>query len=232
MRRLWVAWIAASALAGGAAGAQDVVPEDRVERARARYHEGLGHIEAGRWADAAEAFRASYRLLDNPASLYNLGTALRALGRHVDTRDVLTRMLADHPEIEPETRGAAREMLEESAARIARLRVLDLPRDPALVLRLDDRAVPAAQGGVRLELDPGPHVLRVSRPGFEPFVHRLRLEDGGEAEVRVEMRRVRRRFLPWLVVAAAVVAASGALAAGLLTRDAPLQPGSSDRIRL
>ena len=87
---------------GDAAGAWDLL--ERAARGLgdselAWYDLGLAAVKLERWEAAAEAFGHAARLdPTNPTSSLNLGTALARTGRCAEAVEVLTTLLADHPE--------------------------------------------------------------------------------------------------------------------------------------
>src|SRR5690242_12194888 len=165
--------VAAWLLATGAAHAQShTIPGPSgepnpasIEEARARFSAGNKAVQAGRWADALGDFERAYTLSGVPAALFNVATTLRALGRHVEARDAFDQLLASHPKQDPADREKARALREEEQARIAKLTLDDLPATGAATITLDGQRV--TDDGARplvIEVDPGPHELRVERP--------------------------------------------------------------------
>jgi hypothetical protein len=96
---------------------------DTHRRARQRFDEGLALVDAGELPRALQAFEEAYALEPNPAVLYNIGQALRALGRPQEALDALERYLAGAGQLEPARRQAVEQQLRELRER--------LPRRPA-----------------------------------------------------------------------------------------------------
>src|SRR5689334_16940428 len=127
--------LALTLLAATAVHAQP--PDPSLNEARELFRDGLTAMEQGRVADALRAFERSYDLAPNAATLFNVATTLRALGRHRDARDTFDRLLAA-PSLPEDLRTRATEMRRETAARVAVLSLAGLPAaTPALVLHLD-----------------------------------------------------------------------------------------------
>jgi tetratricopeptide (TPR) repeat protein len=163
-------------------------PDDLAE-ARALYQAGLEDVEQARWADALRSFERSYALAPVGATLFNLATSLRALGRHREARDAFDQLLAQHrAELPAELRSRAETMRRESAARVAVLALVDLPRDPRPEIRLDGGA--HDDDGTRpleLETDSGDHALVVEAEGRRPFRWQGHLADGAREEIAVAL---------------------------------------------
>jgi tetratricopeptide (TPR) repeat protein len=138
-------------------------------RARERFLEGTTAMDEARWADAVEAFREAHDLVGSPVALYNLGFALRALGRYREALDAFDVLLATEG-LDEATRTDAASLRDEVRGRVATLAVEGLPPE-TVTLVLD--ALDLVDTGLRpLELtcDPGRHVLRIEaegRTGFE-----------------------------------------------------------------
>ena len=69
------------------------------DQARQFFIQGLGHYEAGRFADAERDFQASLALLPGrPSTLTNLGAARLKLGKLQEAADLLEEALAQEPD--------------------------------------------------------------------------------------------------------------------------------------
>jgi tetratricopeptide (TPR) repeat protein len=161
---------------------------NEVAEARALFQAGEAAVEAGRWADAVDSFRRAYELSNVPAALFNLGYALRALGRHREARDAFAELLREHPRFDRELREEARRYEAEAEARIAMVQLQGLAADIRHVLRFDGR--PIADDGARpisLEADPGAHTLTVRLEGRTPFVWEGDLGPGQRLAIDVEL---------------------------------------------
>ncbi len=161
-----------------------------LEEARAHFLAGRAAIEAGRWADAVESFERAYALSHAPSALYNVAVALRALGRYREARDTLRRLLQEHEErLRPARRQEAERYLREAEAQVASLRLEGLAAGVRHEVRLDAR--PIEDDGsrpLRIETDPGEHVLEVSRPEHVPFEWRGAMGAGEHQVVQVALR--------------------------------------------
>src|SRR5688572_20479869 len=88
------AWAGALALvvmvSGGVAAAQD-----NTERARTLFSEGLELADRGEWEEAAQKFRATLRLRQSPAVVYNLAVALEHTGELAESSTLLETVIED-----------------------------------------------------------------------------------------------------------------------------------------
>jgi tetratricopeptide (TPR) repeat protein len=205
-------------------------PPEPVDRARALFQQGMQAAEEGRWADALPSFEESYALSGERAALYNVGATLRALGRHVEARDALRRVLADERPLDPALRQEVEAMLADEEARVATLEVTGGAEIPSLRLQLDARALTLpGTWPLELSLDPGLHVLEASAPGRIEQRWEGRLGSGERRTVALELPLVPRGEevweSPWFWVITVAILAGGGVLAGVLARDAAqLQP--------
>jgi hypothetical protein len=135
-----------------------------IDAARAAYVQGLDAAKNEQWSDAVEAFRHSYELSTTSAALYNLGFALRALGRHREARDTFGALLKERAALDGSTLAQAERMRSEEAKRVVSVNVAGFDPEGAYEVLLD--GVPTALSGQRelaLEVDEGKHALAVHR---------------------------------------------------------------------
>ncbi|MBI2394671.1 MAG: hypothetical protein HYV09_34200 [Deltaproteobacteria bacterium] len=219
-----------------------------VQEAKALYIAGNRAVDQGRWSDALVNFEKSYALSGVPAALFNVATTLRALGRHVESRDAFAQLLEQHPKLDPEVKAQAEKMLDEEKARVASLVVADLPskKDDLRVsldgkVQKDDGARPLA-----FEVDPGKHALRVEEPKSKPYTWEGTFADGEKKQVTVKMvpadvppppkkpeePKSSVWASPWLWTAVGVVIVGGAAGAYFYDRSKQLEPGSGNVVKL
>jgi hypothetical protein len=155
----------------------------RFAEGRAAYARGLAAADEVRWGDALREFERAYALARVPSALFNVATTLRALGRHVEARDTLTRLLRDH-ELDAETQAEAARLLREESTRVARLRVSGLPAIDRLELRLDGRLTPLGTARpLELSVDAGAHVVEASAPAHTAARWEGTLVDGAVEDI-------------------------------------------------
>lgn len=163
---------------------------DRAQ-ARALFQAGAAAVDAGRWADAIESFRAAYALTHAPSALFNTGYALRALGRYRESLAAFTELLA-LPNVADAMRTQTEELSTEVRGRIALIRLQGLDSELRYGVRLDGVAL--EDGGDRplpVQADPGPRTLDVILEGYETFTWSGQLGDGQATDVLVELTPLR-----------------------------------------
>lgn len=171
----------------GSATAQP--PDDAPERqaaARALFEEGLEHLRAERWDEAADRFERAHALRPSAEIAYNLSSALIRLGRLVRASELL-RQVAQSPQAPDRVRAAAESRLEQVLPRLARLTVrIDGPSD-RLVVTVDGRTLDRAMIGVAFPIDPGSHTVEASRAGQRVYERTLDVVEGGAVEATVRV---------------------------------------------
>lgn len=184
----------------------DAGVEDSVSRARRDYDRGNELARATRWAEALGAFESSLAARPHALTLYNLGVCERVLGRATRAREDFSMALA-RPSAEAELPASIREeirgFLEEYSRLLPRVTVTLAPADAGIAvdgrpLRVRASNEPSLAGltvleaGVLppgigrapssarfvLELDPGTHVVTLTRRGFRDIVLTRELSPG------------------------------------------------------
>jgi hypothetical protein len=186
------------------------------EDAREHFAAGAELVKAAKWSEALSAFERSFTLVQHPVTLFNIGACERALGSYARARRTLVRTreldrAATNGVLPESARGDVDAFLAEIAAILVTVDVhLDPPTAtiavdgrpletttttsgvPMLTAGLASpgpgRAPPA--GDFRLELDPGAHVLVLSRPGFEDVVRRETFAKGRPGSLDLVLARL------------------------------------------
>ncbi len=197
-------------------------PEAR--RARALFEEGVALSDEGKWPDALAAFQKSDELVRSASARFNVGAALRALGRYVEARKVLAGILAEastqKPPLKPALQKDIEKLLAEVKTKVVRVSLRVSPRDADVQA---DGAPLVAQPDGSVELDPGRHVFVVTAKGHDTTTVSKTIA-AADVELSlvapksaVSLRPIEapRPFYtrPWFLVTAGVLVAGGAAAA-------------------
>lgn len=131
--------------------------------ARARFEAGRTHARAERWADALLEFQASEALAARAVTEFNIAATLLRLGRAREALAMVERLEARS---DLDDRIAGDVVALRAAARDA-IRTLAVAVSPTSARIEVDGAVIAGDGSPRaIPLDPGPHTIVVTAPGF------------------------------------------------------------------
>jgi hypothetical protein len=203
--------------------------------ARSLFEQGQADVNAHRWADAIARFEQSYTLSCAPSALFNLGMALRALGRHRDARDVFDRFTTNHAQSTEPPYDRVPALREEEARRVAVLELAGISSDQRPSIHFDGELV--ADSGLRpvhIETDAGTHSLSAQIPDHSPFLWEGTLADGQRATIDVVFSPLPGggesfEIWPILVGVGAAVLVGVAIGVGIYLQDQaqlrPLVPG-------
>jgi hypothetical protein len=204
-----LALLAAAAVAGA--------EPDRTGEARQLFQRGAELVKQAQWAEALGAFARSAELHPHPVTTYNQAACERALGRYTRAVELYTAALEPHggdrlPDV---LRAEASGLLQELARLLVHLDVaLDpaeaaiaidgrplqrsraRPDDPALVAGIAEfgpgRAAPA--GHFAVMLDPGAHLITVSRAGYADVPVHKTYPPGARESLTLQLERLPARL--------------------------------------
>ena len=188
------AWLAVAILCCAAPAHADQateqpVEDDAVVHARQEYEEGIRHVKAHEWGKALESFERSAALHPHAVTTYNIGACHRAMGRYTRARAAFMSALERHrrydelpPNLVADSERYAKEIdgllttlrlsIEPPDARVAIDGAPLAPLSPTsktLVAGIRESGAGERIGAqeVQVLLDPGAHVLLLSRKGFK-----------------------------------------------------------------
>ena len=191
--------------------------EADVHRARTEFTRGTSLVRRAQWAEALAAFERSQSLRPHAVTTFNIGACLRAMGRYTRARAAFSQALAENKLRKGELPGTlaaeARGYIAEIDRLAARVRVTIDPADAAIAidgqpLVQDDSAntkdgvrmiaglappgpgKPAPSREFEVIMDPGTHVLMVSRRGFAGAVVNRTFPPGTSEVVSIQLDRL------------------------------------------
>jgi hypothetical protein len=148
-------------------------------------------MSAKRWADAVSALRDARKIDPSPAIELKLGQALSGLGKLLEARRLVAPIAKgdDATPAAKKTRAAARKLLSDIQARIARIQVTIVgpPEGKASTL-VDGIDVNLDADGTVL-VDPGSHTVTASAESFESSAKEVSCTEGGRAVVELKLSR-------------------------------------------
>jgi hypothetical protein len=186
--------------------------EEAKAQARARYTEGVKLVQRAQWSDALAAFESAAKLYPNPATTLNMGACERALGRYVRARATLSRALeesaASASPLPESSVTEAKGFIAEIDRVLARASLTVDP--PEAAIAIDGRPLapqpgsgpnPTLAAGVLppgpgapppaatfdVILDPGVHVITLSRKGFTDAVVNRTFSPGSTSTLELKL---------------------------------------------
>jgi hypothetical protein len=192
--------------------ASNAYAEDDPKAAREEFVRGAQLVKDADWAGALAAFESSSKLKAHPITTYNVGACLRAMGQYTRARKTFATALDENGKLPglDLTPGLAEEIRRYIGDLDKLLSTLDLVITPdAANIAIDGRpletstagpliagtlppgpARPAPKGKFRVVLDPGTHVITLSRAGFADAVSKETLVPGATVERKLELDRL------------------------------------------
>lgn len=158
------------------AEAQATADDTQVLAARRAYDEGSAHFNAGRFAEALEAFQRAHTLRPNPVVLIPILECYERLQQIPETIATLARYLQEAPSAP--NRAALETRLAGLRARPARLEVRTTPAGAAV--QVDD-ATESRRAPATVQLPAGSHRVRVTLEGHTAEERNVELQPGGRA---------------------------------------------------
>ena len=177
-----------------AAAAAPEQPDPKVTQARQLFKQGVAAVRAAQWAEALSFFERSLELRPHATTIFNIGACERALGRYTRAHHTfgvaLARGAQHEGELAPGLTTEAQGFVQELQGLFARVSVRLDPPDAAVavdgrplsvensgglpvlvagVLPPGPKQAPP-QGSFELVVNPGAHVLTLSRKGFTDVV--------------------------------------------------------------
>jgi hypothetical protein len=210
--RMVTALFAASLLSLASPAPARAEPRDY---AREQFATGAELVKAAKWSEALSAFERSFALVPHPVTLFNIGACERALGSYARARRTLLRTRElDRAATGGTLPDSARSDIDAFLAEIAAILVtVEVHLDPpTATIAVDGRPLETTTAGApptltaglaapgpgqappsadfTLELDPGAHVLVLSRPGFEDVVRRETFAKGRPGSLDLVLARL------------------------------------------
>lgn len=141
------------------------------EDAQALFRRGLELGTQDRWADALSLFLRSRALVERPSTIFNIGVAFGRLGRFREALATLDEFLALPESATGAARAEAERLRADAGNALAELSLEITPDDASVEV---DGVGREGSGSPRLvALDPGRHVVRARREGYDDGVLQL-----------------------------------------------------------
>jgi hypothetical protein len=153
--------------------ATDANPTAAFQQAEARTHfqTGVGHYQAGRFAEAIAEFQTAHRLYASPVILFNLAQAYRSDGQLSNAITTFRRFVDDNPRITPTQREDVEGVIREIETTRA---VLSFEVEPSgAEVSLDGRVLGTSPLPRGVEVLPGSHDVTVTLALHEPVTQTI-----------------------------------------------------------
>lgn len=160
--------------------------------ADALYAEGRALLKAGQRAAGCAKFEASLALSPAASTMLNIARCHEQDGKIATALGDYASALAlnrDTPGMErrADLDKLARAGISALTPRVPKLRVVLTSPPPGLEVWSDGKAIPRAVLGEALPVDPGPHEVRASAPGYLPATRSVTVEEGKSVELTLTL---------------------------------------------
>jgi len=186
--------------------------DPKLAEARAAFEQGTAHVVKAQWADALVAFERAAKLRPHAVTSFNIAACERAMGRYARAQRTFERALIENDaaggaQLAESVKAEIKGYVDEIAGILVRVPVTLIPADARIAIDGRPLAVTktsrgfAAVAGVRdsgpgerapardfiLVLDPGLHVLTLSRKGYDDAIVRRTFRRSDTGKLRLEL---------------------------------------------
>lgn len=176
--------LACVALTSGTAHAED---GDAIVQARADFQRALELEQARDFAGALRLFRRVGQVKMTPQVRYHIATCEENLGKMVAALGGYQLALKDSEGMHPGFIAEVEQSIEYLKGRIPKLVVERGPGADTAFIRLDGVELGAKLVGVEVPLDPGPHLVQASSPGYQDYSETVTLVEGKTERLVLEL---------------------------------------------
>lgn len=162
--------------------------EQALSRARAKFQQANELEQAGNWAGALRRFREVGQVRMTAQVRYHIALCEENLGQLVAALGGYELALANAQDVGPGFHSEVEASIESLRARIPMLTIERGPGAEAATIELDGVSLGASSIGVAVPVDPGPHTLRATAPGYEPFQATVHADERGQQSVSVSLQ--------------------------------------------
>lgn len=192
--------------------------EPNVKQARDLFVKGAELVKNADWASALAAFEESAKLRPHPVTTFNIGACLRSMGQSTRAKKAFVAALEENQksgEMPPALAEETKRTVEDIDKLLARVDVTLAPEGGRIAL--DGRPLEpsgeeegkpllvagilpagpgadAPKGTFRVLLDPGSHVITVSRIGFADAIRKETWAPGARAELTLQLDKLPATF--------------------------------------
>lgn len=168
------------------AHAQSPSPAD-LQRARTQFQHGIELEQAGNWSEAIQQFRDVGVVRMTPQVRFHIAYCEEGLGRLVTALGGYELALAQADQVGPDFKNEAEEAVTRLRARIPKLLIERGTNADAALVQLDGVDLGVTSIGQEVPLDPGPHTVTATAPGYSQFTTTAELKEQETTRVTIEL---------------------------------------------
>lgn len=185
---LFVALAAATALGGAPATARADGPSATdLKKARAQFQRGIELEQASNWSEAIQQFRDVGAVRMTPQVRFHIAYCEEGLGRLVTALGGYELAQGEADQVGPDFKHEVENAISELRARIPKLFIERGKNADAALVQLDGVDLGASSVGVEVPLDPGPHAVTATAPGFQQFSATAELKEKEVTHIALDL---------------------------------------------
>jgi len=184
---LLVALGAATAASASSPAARADAPAAELKKARAQFQRGIELEQASNWSEAIQQFREVGAVRMTPQVRFHIAYCEEGLGRLVTALGGYELALGEADQVGPDFKNEVQNAITGLRARIPKLFIERGPGADAAAVQLDGVDLGASSVGVEVPLDPGPHAVTATAPGFLQFTTTAELTEREVTRVTLQL---------------------------------------------
>jgi hypothetical protein len=184
---LLVALATASATCVSALPARAESPAE-LKKARGQFQRGIELEQASNWSEAISQFREVGAVRMTPQVRFHIAYCEEGLGRLVTALGGYELALGEADQVGPDFKNEVQSAIDRLRARIPKLLIERGAGADAAAVQLDGVDIGASSVGVEVPLDPGPHSVTATAPGFLPFTTTADLKEQEVTHLTLELQ--------------------------------------------
>lgn len=161
--------------------------------ARSLGQEGQTALDAKDYAKAADLFERAEKLFHAPTLMLGKARAYVGVKRLVEAQETYNRMVREG--VPPNAPDAFKKAVEDAKREVAELEprvpsvVITVAGPPEPTVTVDGKPVPVAALGVKRAIDPGPHEVVASSPGWKEARAKVDVKEGQSPKVELKLEK-------------------------------------------
>jgi hypothetical protein len=174
------------AVTPGLAHADGPTPAE-LKKARSQFQRGIELEQASNWSEALQQFREVGGVRMTPQVRFHIAYCEEGLGRLVTALGGYELAQGEADQVGADFKNEVETAVTSLRARIPKLLIERGPGADAAAVQLDGVDLGASSVGVEVPLDPGPHAVTASAPGFLAFNATVELKEREVTRVTLEL---------------------------------------------
>jgi hypothetical protein len=193
MRKLTFSVALGVALLGACPAARAQVSDAERAAARQLFKDGDDLQHQGQLALALDKFQRAQQVFNAPSNLLRIAQCQAGLGKLVEATETYralarTVLTPGSPPAFQTAIDQGNTELPQVEPRVPKVVVVAPPGIPGIGMQIDGQSVPPALIGAPLPLDPGPHTIVISAPGFATAEQRVVLQERDTKTIAMALR--------------------------------------------